>query len=292
MLVVHSDAKHKEQALADLDTLDAPDSPYRSWSGGNAQGGLGLQEGLRDRELRASVSEVLTEQTLGRGLRLPFGEYVEERPLLNKLDVLAHERYEELLRRSKALTETFVDHRTWLAERTAAEATPATSDALVQAPVVEGTTSAGAQETTDDAAAATPGGVVLLGTTEDRLQDAEQQAAAADVELQPVTRTPPIEVPVMEVHALPVEFSLKQVTDEAPFRDLGHRLAVDPDYTLKRTRLDALVSVDAITGTRGTSWHQTGRARQGSRRRDSRRSPNGTRDGAQVRRGKPLRAES
>ena len=258
VLVVHSDAKHKEQALADLDALDAPDSPYRIV----VQVGM-LKEGWDCKRvyviasLRASVSEVLTEQTLGRGLRLPFGEYVEERPLLNELDVLAHERYEELLRRSKALTETFVDHRTWLAERTAAEATPATSDALVQAPVVEGTTSAGAQETTDDAAAATPGGVVLLGTTEDRLQDAEQQAAAADVELQPVTRTPPIEVPVMEVHALPVEFSLKQVTDEAPFRDLGHRLAVDPDYTLKRTRLDALVSVDAITGTRGTSWRQT-----------------------------------
>ena len=28
--------------------------------------------------MRASVSEVLTEQTLGRGMRLPFGEYTGE----------------------------------------------------------------------------------------------------------------------------------------------------------------------------------------------------------------------
>ena len=126
----------------------------------------------------------------------------------------------------------------------------------MQVPVVQGTSSESTLDSGDEATSADPGGMVLLGATEDRVQAAEQQAAAANVELQPVTRTPQIEVPVMEVHARPIEFSLKQVTDEAPFRELGHRLAVDPDYTLKRTRLDALVSADAITGTRETSWRQ------------------------------------
>jgi type III restriction enzyme len=251
VLVVHSDAKHKEQALADLDDLDAPDSPYRIV----VQVGM-LKEGWDCKRvyvivsLRASVSEVLTEQTLGRGLRLPFGHYVQERPLLNELDVVAHERYAELLRKSKTLTETFVDHRTWLADQA-----PIGARAAVQRPVVEagGTDLA---EMPEEGAVAGASGTVILSSTEDRLHAAEQQATAADIELQPLRDIPTIDIPIMEVHALPVEFSLKQVTDETPFRELGRKLAVDPDYTLKRTRLEASVSTDAITGARETSWRQ------------------------------------
>jgi type III restriction enzyme len=250
VLVVHSDAKHKERALADLDKLDEPDSPYRIV----VQVGM-LKEGWDCKRvyviasLRASVSEVLTEQTLGRGLRLPFGQYVSERPLLNELDVLAHERYAELLRRSKTLTEAFVDHRTWLADRAAGW----TMEAVVQTPVVDSASTNTAMAAGEEEAAS---GTMILSSTEDRLRAAEHQATGSDIELEPVTQAPTIEIPVMEVHAVPVEFSLKQVTDEVPFRELGRKLAVDPDYTLKRTRLEALVSTDAITGARETSWRQ------------------------------------
>ncbi|MDQ6841843.1 MAG: hypothetical protein M3025_05390 [Actinomycetota bacterium] len=45
--------------------------------------------------MRSSVSEILTEQTLGRGLRLLFGAYTDWE-LLDTLEVLAPERYEDL----------------------------------------------------------------------------------------------------------------------------------------------------------------------------------------------------
>ena len=45
--------------------------------------------------MRSSVSEILTEQTLGRGMRLPFGAYTVIE-LLDTLEVVAHERYQDL----------------------------------------------------------------------------------------------------------------------------------------------------------------------------------------------------
>ena len=55
--------------------------------------------------LRASASEILTEQTLGRGLRLPFGKRVskggnEEFAALDRLTVIAHERFDDIIARA------------------------------------------------------------------------------------------------------------------------------------------------------------------------------------------------
>ncbi|MHB8510447.1 MAG: DEAD/DEAH box helicase [Candidatus Dormibacteria bacterium] len=63
--------------------------------------------------LRPSISEILTEQTLGRGLRLPFGSYTGIE-MLDTLEVLAHERYEELLKKANVINEAFLDFRTWI----------------------------------------------------------------------------------------------------------------------------------------------------------------------------------
>lgn len=49
--------------------------------------------------LRASASEILTEQTLGRGLRLPFGQRTGRREL-DTLYVSAHERFQELIEKA------------------------------------------------------------------------------------------------------------------------------------------------------------------------------------------------
>lgn len=46
--------------------------------------------------LRSSVSEILTEQTIGRGLRLPFGKRTGV-PELDTLYVVAHDRYAEII---------------------------------------------------------------------------------------------------------------------------------------------------------------------------------------------------
>ena len=46
--------------------------------------------------LRASASEILTEQTLGRGLRLPYGRRTGEE-LIDTLTIIAHDRFQEIV---------------------------------------------------------------------------------------------------------------------------------------------------------------------------------------------------
>ena len=55
---------------------------------------------------RASASEILTEQTLGRGLRLPYGARVahgddEEFAAVDRLTVIAHDRFDEIIKKAK-----------------------------------------------------------------------------------------------------------------------------------------------------------------------------------------------
>ncbi|WP_298917933.1 DEAD/DEAH box helicase family protein [uncultured Algimonas sp.] len=51
--------------------------------------------------LRASASEILTEQTLGRGLRLPYGERTGN-PDVDRLTVIAHDKFQDIVDRAKA----------------------------------------------------------------------------------------------------------------------------------------------------------------------------------------------
>jgi type III restriction enzyme len=56
--------------------------------------------------LRASASEILTEQTLGRGLRLPFGRRVskggdDEFSAVDRLTVIAHERFDDIIAKAR-----------------------------------------------------------------------------------------------------------------------------------------------------------------------------------------------
>jgi len=56
--------------------------------------------------LRASASEILTEQTLGRGLRLPFGKRVskggnDEFAAVDRLTVIAHDRFDDIIAKAR-----------------------------------------------------------------------------------------------------------------------------------------------------------------------------------------------
>jgi type III restriction enzyme len=56
--------------------------------------------------LRASASEILTEQTLGRGLRLPFGRRIsrgddDEFAAVDRLTVIAHDRFDEIIQKAR-----------------------------------------------------------------------------------------------------------------------------------------------------------------------------------------------
>src|SRR5690606_3813377 len=56
---------------------------------------------------RALASETLTEQVLGRGLRLPFGERTGLGPI-DQVDIVAHEKYTELLRNKDLLLQKLI----------------------------------------------------------------------------------------------------------------------------------------------------------------------------------------
>ena len=104
-----------------LELVEDPESPVRIIvSVGMLKEGWDVKNVYVICSLRPLLSDVLTEQTLGRGLRLPWGQYTGV-PLLDTLEVLAHDRYEALLKKTSAINEEFVDYRTRLVVRRDAE---------------------------------------------------------------------------------------------------------------------------------------------------------------------------
>lgn len=96
--VLQVDNQHDDEITrALLDKLDEPHSPVKVVVSVDK-----LKEGWDTKRiavistLRAMASEVLTQQTMGRGLRLPFGERTNV-DRLDQLDILAHTSFEDLL---------------------------------------------------------------------------------------------------------------------------------------------------------------------------------------------------
>jgi len=254
VLEVHSagTSEERERALGALERAEEPGSPTRII----VQVGM-LKEGWDVKSvyvivsLRASVSDVLTEQTLGRGLRLPFGRYVpDEYQLLNELEVVAHERYQDLLRRSNVLTEAFVGTRTQLVAAPIGQEGPWTLvEQAVAAPVVDAPLGSLAPDALPEHAHALAGsGLVGVASTEDRRRELELLAAADPEPLAPREPVGALRVPVTKQVAAPGRFSLQDVTDPAPFRDLGRRLAVDPERYLARRMLSGRIVTDHVSG--------------------------------------------
>lgn len=96
--VLQVDSKHEDELTQRrLDELDRPESPVLAVVSVNK-----LKEGWDVKNiavivtLRAMASEVLTQQTMGRGLRLPFGQYTGVWQI-DQLDIIAHQSFTELL---------------------------------------------------------------------------------------------------------------------------------------------------------------------------------------------------
>lgn len=110
VLLVTSEEPDKTLAL--LDTLEEPDSPIRAVVSVSM-----LKEGWDVRNIyviaavRAMESQLLTEQILGRGLRLPFGQRTGS-PMLDTVEVLSHRSFADLLKQAKALLQQTLGERT------------------------------------------------------------------------------------------------------------------------------------------------------------------------------------
>ncbi len=250
VLEIHSD--QPDNALEDLAQVEEPGSPTRII----VQVGM-LKEGWDVKNvyvlvsLRASVSEVLTEQTLGRGLRLPFGGYVEddEYQLLNELEVVSHERYRELLGKTGALTEAFIDYET-RARDAAIAAAEASAAATIEAAAGGATVeevSVPVATPEDGETAEGPGGeagpAIAVASVEERTKQAEAKAKPKEP-LPPRQDIPALQVPFVRPLAVAQPTDLSHVTEPAPFRDMGRRLAVDPDKFLARAKLVGQLTAD------------------------------------------------
>jgi len=262
VLVVHS--KAPDEALAELAKVEDPESPVRIIiSVGMLKEGWDVKNVYVIASMRSSVSDILTEQTLGRGMRLPFGEYTGIE-ILDTLEVVAHERYEDLLRKRGVLNEAFVDYRTRAALRKNAQgqlvAVTESVEATATPVIIGGDSTTEGGEAGGDGQVATAGvggagvdGVVdgqggpVVTTVDQRAAQAGQAAAKMKQEIARRADAPKIVVPLLRMTAVESNFSLADITDTDAFRKLGTTLAADPEGELSRTVFSARV----VTGPDG-----------------------------------------
>ena len=235
VLEIHS--KSADEALAELDEVEAPESNVRVIvSVAKLKEGWDVKNVYVIASLRPSVSDVLTEQTLGRGLRLPFGEYTG-REFLDTLEVIAHERYDALLKKTGVLNEAFVDYRTRAVFRLNAEGqlVATTETTKAELPVAVG------DEVDPDQPRPT---VTTI--------DAREAQAEEPNKLKPRADFPPLVIPRLVMTEVASAFSLADVTDFEPFRRQAQTLAADPSGWLRRTHVSAEVvtSADGLKETR------------------------------------------
>ena len=142
-------------------------------------------------------------------MRLPYGKYTGEQ-MLDTVEVLAHEKYEALLRKRQALSESLVDHRILAQVRSTAD-----GKRVVRKKIEE-----------------------VENPFEDRGTSSEDADTPARTHL-PLPNRQPIQIPYLQRVALPQSVSLNQVHDMKPFEDLGKALRHDAGDTLIRTALKA-----------------------------------------------------
>lgn len=104
VLRVDSDAVEKDATVRQrLEDVDLPGSPVRAVVSVAMLGeGWDVKNVGVICSLRVSASTVLTQQVMGRGLRLPYGEYTKEF-VIDELDIIAHESFESALRDENVL---------------------------------------------------------------------------------------------------------------------------------------------------------------------------------------------
>lgn len=109
ILVVTSE--EPEETLQLLDTLENPASKIRAVvSVSMLKEGWDVKNIYVVSSVRSLESSLLTEQVLGRGLRLPFGQRTGN-PMLDTVEVLSHDSFATLLRQAKVLLEETLGDR-------------------------------------------------------------------------------------------------------------------------------------------------------------------------------------
>lgn len=238
VLVVHSNAP--DEALAELAKVEDASSPVRIIiSVGMLKEGWDVRNVYVIASMRSSVSEILTEQTLGRGMRLPFGAYTGIE-ILDTLEVVAHERYEDLLKRAGVLNQAFIDYRTRAALRVNAQGQTVVVTETTETsatPVVERDDGDGAPFVLNDQPSP------MVTSVQQRTERVTESVVKMRQEIGRRVDAPAIVVPVLRMTTVKSSFSLADITETDAFRKLGAALAANPDGELNRTLVGARVVV-------------------------------------------------
>lgn len=263
VLVVTSE--EPESTLAQLDRLEDPSSPVRAVvSVSMLKEGWDVKNIYVIAAVRAMESQLLTEQILGRGLRLPFGQRTGV-AMLDTVEVLSHHSFADLLKSAKVLLEATLGER---AKEAVAVANPvagiATTGSAVADVVGDPTNQSsggavvielpgvspasrenqqpdlfGGDEGNDDSDETHVG--MTFATVENRIDaanDATQTLRTTLIPKAPAGVKLPLFVPRVTTRWVREKFSLKDV-NVVNVESLGRRFADDEGATLSRKAIDA-----------------------------------------------------
>jgi type III restriction enzyme len=138
-------SEEPDSTLAKLDALEDPASPVRAVvSVSMLKEGWDVTNIYVIAAVRAMESQLLTEQILGRGLRLPFGARTGV-PMLDTVEVLSHHAFSTLLKEAEVLLEATLGERAKDA-RAVANPVPGVATAGVPARTMTGTSAGDAAD--------------------------------------------------------------------------------------------------------------------------------------------------
>jgi type III restriction enzyme len=262
VLVVTSE--EPDSTLAQLDQIEDPASPVRVVvSVSMLKEGWDVKSIYVIAAVRAMESLLLTEQILGRGLRLPFGERTGV-PMLDTVEVLSHHSFADLLKSAQVLLEATLGERateakavanpvfgvstvgTDITAAVASSASGAEGSIVVELPGVAPATRDGNQsslfgdEESDDASIDTHVGM-SFATVDNRLTEADSTTQTLTTKLVPRGHagvTLPLFVPRVTTRWVRERFSLADL-NTINVEGLGRKFAKDEGTTLNRKAIDA-----------------------------------------------------
>ncbi|MYU09526.1 DEAD/DEAH box helicase family protein [Streptomyces sp. SID8361] len=245
-------SQSSDVALRALAAVEEPDSPVRVVVSVNK-----LKEGWDVKNigvivgLRALASETLTEQVLGRGLRLPYGRRVGT-PMVDSVDLIAHESYRQLLANKEALLQKVLPAGGGEIDENRphpgvpAAGLPDGEGRQAQQEMLNFTSSP--RIIGDDLV---DGSLLLqVESMDDALAQGERDKKAVATLRAKVPGAPTIRFPRREREILPVKFSFSYI-DNASARAEGAAYAQEFKVTLARLEADPQRGLD---GTLGVHW--------------------------------------
>jgi type III restriction enzyme len=251
-------SRESEEDIARLDLIERPDSKVRAVVSVSM-----LKEGWDVRNIyvitstRELESKLLTEQILGRGLRLPFGKRTSVQ-MLDSVEVLSHHSFTRLLEQARSLIRQALGSRAEEAEATVRAA----GDLAVSGPVPAGSPVAtpvgtasmtftlpglGATSLFDDESTGGPSEVVGIATLDERLLQGGQAVEALATPERPQNvkgAKLPLFIPRIDTSFRRTPLSLDSI-NLTEVEALGQRFSEDNAKLLRRKAVTGKDIVDA-----------------------------------------------